>query len=176
MSERGKEMEKSFECDDVVSRQAVLKTLDNMDNVLDEDRTVENYKELLKECYEVLPTVRPQLCDDAISRQAVLEIVKQHTLTNDYEAIQQLPPVRPQEPKTGHWTKDECGNIICSECKRFRRDCRYGHTNYCNHCGAIMFEPQESGLTDEMMEHYKKLAEHYNGGAHEPIQDTDARD
>ena len=34
----------------------------------------------------------------------------------------------------------------------------------------------ESGLTDEMMEHYKKLAEHYNGGAHEPIQDTDVGD
>ena len=30
----------------------------------------------------------------------------------------------------------------------------------------------ESGLTDEMMEHYKKLAEHYNGGTHESIQDT----
>ena len=45
---------------DVVSRQAVLKTLDDMDNVLDEDRTIENYKELLKECYEVLPSVNPQ--------------------------------------------------------------------------------------------------------------------
>ena len=43
-----------------ISRQAVLKTLDDMDNVLDEDRTIENYKELLKECYEVLPSVNPQ--------------------------------------------------------------------------------------------------------------------
>lgn len=49
-----------------------------------------------------------------------------------------------QEPKIGHWINDECGNVICSECKRFRRDCRYGHTNYCNHCGARMYEPQES--------------------------------
>ena len=48
------------QCDDVVSRQAVLKTLNDMDNVLDEDRTIENYIELLKECYEVLPSVRPQ--------------------------------------------------------------------------------------------------------------------
>ena len=45
---------------DAVSRQAVLETLDDMDNVLDEDRTIENYKELLKECYEVLPPVKPQ--------------------------------------------------------------------------------------------------------------------
>ena len=46
--------------DDLISRQAVLETLDDMDNVLDEDRTIENYKELLKECYEVLPPVNPQ--------------------------------------------------------------------------------------------------------------------
>ena len=46
--------------DDLISRQAVLETLDDMDNVLDEDRTIENYKELLKECYEVLPSVNPQ--------------------------------------------------------------------------------------------------------------------
>lgn len=43
--------------------------------------------------------------------------------------------------KSGKWINDECGNVICSECKRFRRDCRYGHTNYCNHCGARMYEP-----------------------------------
>lgn len=47
-------------CEDAVSRKAVLETLDDMDNVLDEDRTVENYKELLKECYEVLPSVNSQ--------------------------------------------------------------------------------------------------------------------
>lgn len=46
-------------CEDAVSRKAVLNTLDNMDKVLDEDRTVENYKALLKECYEVLTPVTP---------------------------------------------------------------------------------------------------------------------
>lgn len=46
--------------EDCISRKAVLKTLDDMDIVLDEDRTVENYKELLEECYEVLPPVKPQ--------------------------------------------------------------------------------------------------------------------
>lgn len=46
---------------DAVSRKAVLNTLDNMDSALDnEDRTVETYKELLKECYKVLPSVTPQ--------------------------------------------------------------------------------------------------------------------
>jgi hypothetical protein len=45
--------------EDYISRQAVLATLDNMDKALDEDRTVENYKELLKECYKVLTPVNP---------------------------------------------------------------------------------------------------------------------
>ena len=45
---------------DCISRKAVLNTLDNMDSALDdEDRTVETYKELLKECYKVLPSVTP---------------------------------------------------------------------------------------------------------------------
>ena len=39
---------------DCINRQAVLDTLENMDRALDEDRTVENYKELLRECYKVL--------------------------------------------------------------------------------------------------------------------------
>lgn len=46
--------------DDCISRQAVLDTLENMDRALDEDRTVENYKELLRECYKVLPSVTPK--------------------------------------------------------------------------------------------------------------------
>ena len=45
---------------DAISRQAVLNTLDYIDKTLDEDRTVEKYKEMLKECYEVLPSVTSQ--------------------------------------------------------------------------------------------------------------------
>lgn len=46
--------------DDAISRQAVLDTLDTSDRFMDEDRTVETYKALLKECYEVLPSVTPK--------------------------------------------------------------------------------------------------------------------
>ena len=46
--------------EDAISRKAVLNTLENMDRALDEDRTVESYKELLRECYKVLPSVTPQ--------------------------------------------------------------------------------------------------------------------
>ena len=45
--------------DDCISRQAVLNTLDKMDKALDTDRTVENYKELLTECYKDLPLIMP---------------------------------------------------------------------------------------------------------------------
>ena len=48
--------EKQQPCEDTVSREAVLNTLDNMDKALDENRTVENYKALLKECYKQLPS------------------------------------------------------------------------------------------------------------------------
>lgn len=47
-------------CEDAVSRKAVINTLDNMDKALDTDRTVESYKELLTECYKVLPSVTPK--------------------------------------------------------------------------------------------------------------------
>lgn len=46
--------------DDCISRQAVLDTLDTSDRFMDEDRTVDTYKALLKECYEVLPSVTPK--------------------------------------------------------------------------------------------------------------------
>lgn len=45
--------------DDLISRQAVLNTLDFTDKFLDETRTVESYKTLLEECYKNLPSVTP---------------------------------------------------------------------------------------------------------------------
>ena len=46
--------------EDTISRKAVLDTLERMDKALDEDRTVESYKDLLRECYKVLPSVTPK--------------------------------------------------------------------------------------------------------------------
>ena len=37
----------------------------------------------------------PIECEDTVNRQAVLEILKSHTLTNDYLAVEQLPSVNP---------------------------------------------------------------------------------
>jgi hypothetical protein len=49
-------------CEDAISRQAVLNTLNRMDSVLDEGRTVETYKELLIACYKDLQSVTPTKC------------------------------------------------------------------------------------------------------------------
>ena len=45
---------------DAISRISVLDTLDTTDEFMDEDRTVENYKALLKECYKTLSPVTPK--------------------------------------------------------------------------------------------------------------------
>ena len=68
-------------CEDCISRQAVLDTLDTSDKFMDEDRTVDTYKSLLKECYEVLPSVTPkqkmghwEICEDADGIYGVCDI------------------------------------------------------------------------------------------------------
>lgn len=99
-------------------------------------------------------------CEDAISRQAVLNAIMANNIReNEYnltssrikEAVEDLPSVNPQEPKTGRWimiyltdTSDIDGQ--CSECG-FIHKFIDGHTtqyNYCPNCGARMVEPQES--------------------------------
>lgn len=61
LKELGYELGQKIEpCEDYISRQAVLDTLDTADKFLDEDRTVERYKAILTEAYKVLPSVNPQ--------------------------------------------------------------------------------------------------------------------
>lgn len=50
------------------------------------------------------------------------------------EPLRHLCYGRPQ----GKWIKDNLGTVICSECKRPRRDSRVNHVNFCNSCGAHM--------------------------------------
>ena len=97
------------DCEDTINRQAVLATLDDTDKFMDEDRTVENYKALLKECYEVLPSVTPKVaeCEDAISRADAIDVVHEYfekylKLNDDIclDGIRSLPSVTPQETET----------------------------------------------------------------------------
>lgn len=46
--------------------------------------------------------------------------------------------VNPADRPQGEWIRDDIGTLICSECKRPRRDNRIDHTNFCNSCGAKM--------------------------------------
>lgn len=131
--------------EDAVKREAVLNTLDTMDKALDEDRTVEAYKELLAECFKVLPAVTPKPieCEDCVSRDAVLDIINNTEEETEYayedtctgtieiathwvnkDTIKQelrcLPTVTPK-PKTGKWIKlqhnsDGTSRYMCSEC------------------------------------------------------------
>ena len=92
---------------------------------------------------DIVCGVKP--CEDAVSRQAVLEISKQHTLTDDYWALQNLPSVRPQE-QTGHWIdySDE-GYVECPFCEHATNcEGNIDELHYCFWCGAKMVEPRES--------------------------------
>ena len=72
-------------------------------------------------------------------------------------AIEQLPSVTPQEPKTGHWEwvqyddNPKLGDWHCSECRCVVVKCVYKNEKggiplykYCPQCGRRMIEPQES--------------------------------
>ena len=67
---------------DLISRQAVLNTLDRMDKALDTDRTVESYNELLTECYKDLPPVEqePRKDEVILTNKEYRELV-----SNEYE-------------------------------------------------------------------------------------------
>lgn len=97
-------------------------------------------------------------CEDAISRQAVLDYIDKmpSELTADGRRMirrrtleeyisDTLPPVKPQEPKTGHWIEvideiDSLGNKTwhhkCSICGN--EDSGWGNYKYCPNCGARM--------------------------------------
>lgn len=55
-------------------------------------------------------------------------------------AVNELRKIPPADRPHGKWIRDDIGTLICSECKRPRRDSRIGHTNFCNSCGADMRE------------------------------------
>lgn len=91
-------------------------------------------------------------CADAVSRCAVNEIIND---TRDcisvegywaiLERMKKLPPINPQEPKTGHWIDKFGGVYRCSVCRELiELDCEITTPKsiekfmYCPHCGAKM--------------------------------------
>ncbi len=92
------------------------------------------------------------MTDDLISRQAVYEVLDSMlddsldskrnqlvSLDSIADEIAELPSVNPQEPKTGHWKRNETIALTyCSECGFGQRIDEYRTYNYCPNCGARM--------------------------------------
>lgn len=102
---------------DLISRQKVLNTLDFADNALtDEDRTVENYKELLMKCIEVLPSAENN--GDLISRKSLLNKINAYVVgSQDKEFICKLIKEMPSAENKCEWNplgSNEDGMIIGS--------------------------------------------------------------
>lgn len=128
-------------CDDAISRQAALKLFATHDG------------KYLFEAIRDLPSVTPIPCSDAISRQAVMRVLDEIgsdfdsprnavvSLDGIADAVQGLPSVTPQEPKTGRWILDETDNsITCDKCGCliWANDISNGDAHYCPNCGARM--------------------------------------
>ena len=89
-------------------------------------------------------------CEDAISRQAVIESIEffqmnpQHfDFINLIDDIKEIPSVKTQEPKTGHWKRIGYDIYECSICGQnvMTGDiCAYRH---CHGCGAKMESEDE---------------------------------
>ena len=96
-------------------------------------------------------------------RQAVMDCFKKWqpymaTRLWDFEQeLSKLPPVNPQEPKTGHWEwvqydyNPKIGNWHCSECRCIVVECVGKEEEggiplykYCPQCGVKIVEPKES--------------------------------
>ena len=104
-----------------------------------------------------IKALEQQPCEDCISRQVAIDaILKIHPVDTEYDCtlydkvdvmyvLKSLPPVNPQEPKTGHWIKISPAEIyecdICGQHVMTKDICAY---KYCHGCGAKMVEPQES--------------------------------
>ena len=118
-----------------------------------------------------IQALQAQADGDLISRQALLKLMgeepfnwtdseKELQEVEDYRnfrnMVEQLPPVKPQEPKTGHWNSNAIqgeidGQIVkaftCSKCGAisvFRMtDGEIVNGDFCPNCVAKMDEPQE---------------------------------
>ena len=97
-------------------------------------------------------------CEDAISRQAVIDELKRYFYNEYYQrtsiqdcrdcfiedVLKHLPPVTPQEPKTGHWIVETPGDgrtyETCDKCKvtHVLFGERDKGTNYCPNCVSFM--------------------------------------
>ena len=151
-----------------MTREEAAKYADNMTyrdaiNNLMKAKSIPYRKATFIKVNELLKALEKEPCEDAISRQAVLDIIKfEYDWLLDAKGhnddtriafhgmkskVLALPPVNPQEPKTGHWIvseyKDEIYTNIatCSLCNA--EVINNGVDEFCPNCGAKMTESED---------------------------------
>ena len=127
-------------CEDAVSREAVLKTVDEW---YDNNLEVENIEDLivaLTYMPSVQPTAKENLVVDAVSREAVMALAKEECETaiipykRFIKGVNALPPAIPAKTK-GEWIESEFDeSVYCSECNA-EYESKY---RFCPNCGADM--------------------------------------
>ena len=116
-------------CEDAVSRQDVLNTLDSTDKFLDETRTVESYKTLLEECYKNLPSVTKCIATVKVSKEDMQKLID--------EKMKDIVVERKKGKWIPHRAKyDETAPIY--ECSICHKNNGFENTNYCPNCGCLM--------------------------------------
>ena len=105
--------------------------------------TMRKYQELEQE-----PTTKNDLGVDCISRADALALYCDKcgvynciSKCSSYRAVEKMPSVTPQEPKTGHWIDINGIYAKCSNCNE--EIYITGDFNYCPNCGADMREVEE---------------------------------
>ena len=106
-------------------------------------------REIFTDNHVAIPSAEP--CEDAISRQAALDAIGNvpdyddgmvwEALSHAQRDVALLSPVKPQEPKTGHWIKMDEGfsPYKCSECGKID----FINSDFCPNCGIRMLETQK---------------------------------
>ena len=116
-------------CEDAISREELLKTIDTWDKFgCDADTKLVPYQD------HYIPYIH---YDDVV------------------KCIKGMPSVTSQEPKTGHWIekqeKEDCEPFILWECSNCHNTVLRGHFrkySYCPNCGAKMVKPHESEVNN----------------------------
>lgn len=84
--------------------------------------------------------------EELISRQQAIDAVRATLLAWSFmpewrdnkiiEAIEQLPPIQPAEPKRGRWIGKYPVTSVCSECGFLIHDSKVKAFAYCPNCGS----------------------------------------
>jgi hypothetical protein len=139
--------ERKNTCEDAVSRNLIIQTLNKMDRYVAEELTLCDtdkkfpknevfiVDDVYEEIVEQLPPVKPQYTGDEIQK---IQDLEQAEIEKAYELGKAV------QLKTGHWIDhyDEDAKEGWYECDRCHTE-RAFNTDYCPDCGAKMVEPRE---------------------------------